>query len=399
MSKRSDIAAERRPGRRRGRPPRSRPSSPRPGRARRAPDAGRGRLIFALDATMSRQPTWDLACQLQAAMFDAAAARRRPRGAARLLPRPRRGAAPRAGSPTPPALKRLMTGIACHGGLTQIGRVLDHAVRAAAKAPVAALVFVGDAMEENVDALCHKAGELGLRNTRAFMFHEGGDPAAAGAFREIARLTGGAYLPFDARAAGELARPPRRGRRLCRRRPRRARGRRHRRRAAAPRRPRAMTAPLWAALLLARLRRRRDLVLPRLPPRQALAAVVLAAAAGLALLRLFALAVPLAALGIGLWRSAGATPAPGGRSEVESPAPADDASTTTSGAMDGEVTAGAFAGRPPLGALRRRSAGARRRIRGRRATRTAWRCSSPGSTASGDAPRARQPAPPPDPAR
>ena len=30
-----------------------------------------GRLILALDATMSRQPTWDMACALQAEMFDA----------------------------------------------------------------------------------------------------------------------------------------------------------------------------------------------------------------------------------------------------------------------------------------------------------------------------------------
>ena len=29
----------------------------------------RGRLIFALDATMSRQPLWDTACSLQADMF------------------------------------------------------------------------------------------------------------------------------------------------------------------------------------------------------------------------------------------------------------------------------------------------------------------------------------------
>src|ERR1700737_98192 len=34
----------------------------------------RGRLIFALDATMSRQPTWDQACRLQADMFREAAA-------------------------------------------------------------------------------------------------------------------------------------------------------------------------------------------------------------------------------------------------------------------------------------------------------------------------------------
>ena len=30
------------------------------------PAANGGRLIFALDATASRQPTWDTACQLQA---------------------------------------------------------------------------------------------------------------------------------------------------------------------------------------------------------------------------------------------------------------------------------------------------------------------------------------------
>ena len=35
--------------------------------------APRGRLIFALDATASRQPTWDRACQLQGDMFAAAA--------------------------------------------------------------------------------------------------------------------------------------------------------------------------------------------------------------------------------------------------------------------------------------------------------------------------------------
>jgi hypothetical protein len=166
-------------------------------------EAGRGRLIFALDATMSRQPTWDLACRLQAAMFDAAAKAGglevqlvyfRGHGEAQAS----RFVADAAG------LKRLMTGIACHGGLTQIGRVLEHAEKTAAKAPVAALVYVGDAMEENVDRLCQTAGALALRNTRAFMFHEGGDPAAARAFREIARLTGGAYLPFDARAAAEL---------------------------------------------------------------------------------------------------------------------------------------------------------------------------------------------------
>jgi hypothetical protein len=163
----------------------------------------RGRLVFALDATMSRQPTWDLACDLQASMFDAAASAggldvqlayfrgHREAQASRWVGDAR-------------ALKGLMTGITCHGGLTQIGRILDHAEKAAAKAPLAALAFVGDAMEEDIDALCHKAGRLAVRGTRAFMFLEGGNPAADQAFREIARLTKGAFLPFDARAADEL---------------------------------------------------------------------------------------------------------------------------------------------------------------------------------------------------
>src|SRR6476620_10237582 len=38
-----------------------------------AASANGGRLILALDATMSRQPTWDLACSLQGEMFDAVA--------------------------------------------------------------------------------------------------------------------------------------------------------------------------------------------------------------------------------------------------------------------------------------------------------------------------------------
>lgn len=166
-------------------------------------EAGAGRLIFSLDATMSRQPTWDAACSLQAEMFRATAAV----GGLSVQLAYFRGIDEARISrwvSDADALSRLMTGIACHGGLTQIGRVLDHAEREAHRRPVAALVHVGDAMEENVDALCAKAGALALRGTRAFMFLEGHDPAAKRAFAEIARLTGGVLLPFDRSAAGEL---------------------------------------------------------------------------------------------------------------------------------------------------------------------------------------------------
>jgi len=166
-------------------------------------DRSGGRLIFALDATMSRQQTWDAACALQGEMFDAAS---RAGGLSVQLVYFRGLDEARASRWVSDAksLRKLMSGIACHGGLTQIGRVLDHAITAASKQPVAAVVYVGDAMEEDVDALCAKAGILGLHNTKAFMFLEGRNPAAKRAFCEIARLTGGTMLPFDRGSAAEL---------------------------------------------------------------------------------------------------------------------------------------------------------------------------------------------------
>ncbi|MDQ3558652.1 MAG: VWA domain-containing protein [Pseudomonadota bacterium] len=169
-----------------------------------APAAGaRGRLIFALDATMSRQPTWDLACGLQAEMFDAAGAV----GGLQVQLVYFRGIGESRASAfvaNAAALGDLMVKIDCRGGHTQIGKVLAHVRREVGKRPVAALAYVGDAMEENPDQLCHLAGEIGLLGVRAFMFHEGRDKAAERTFREIARLTGGAYLPFDRSSAAEL---------------------------------------------------------------------------------------------------------------------------------------------------------------------------------------------------
>lgn len=163
----------------------------------------RGRLIFALDATMSRQPTWDLACELQAEMFDAAASV----GGLAVQLVYFRGVGESRASPfvaNARALRDLMTKIDCRGGQTQIRKVLGHVRRETEKRPVAALAYVGDAMEENPDQLCQLAGEIGMLGVRAFMFHEGNDPEAARTFREIARLTRGAYLPFNRASAAEL---------------------------------------------------------------------------------------------------------------------------------------------------------------------------------------------------
>jgi len=165
--------------------------------------SGRGRLIFAMDATMSRQPTWDLALGLQAEMFRAV---KEVGGLDVQLVYFRGFGETRASKwvGDPEALARLMTRVSCQGGYTQIRKVLAHARRESERENVNAVVYVGDCMEENIDELSQRAGELGLLGTPVFLFQEGRDPKAEQAFREIARLTRGAYCHFDAGSARQL---------------------------------------------------------------------------------------------------------------------------------------------------------------------------------------------------
>lgn len=164
---------------------------------------GRGRLIFALDATASRQPTWDQAMQIQAEMFEQTGALGgldvqlvfyRGFGECKAS----KWQAEAAG------LLRAMTGVTCLAGRTQIARMLRHALSQTRKKKVDALVFVGDAMEEELDELGHLAGELGLHGLPCFLFHEGRDPMARMAFEQIAKLSGGACCSFDPSAPQQL---------------------------------------------------------------------------------------------------------------------------------------------------------------------------------------------------
>ncbi len=165
--------------------------------------AGRGRLIFAMDATMSRQPTWDMALALQSEMFGAV----KSVGGLDVQLIYFRGSGECRASKwvsDPDALARLMTTVDCRGGYTQIGKVLSHVRKEAQRQKVNAVVYVGDCMEEKVDELCGRAGELALHGVPIFMFQEGYDVAAEQAFREIARLTKGAWCRFDTGAAAQL---------------------------------------------------------------------------------------------------------------------------------------------------------------------------------------------------
>jgi len=163
----------------------------------------RGRLIFAMDATASRQPSWDRACHIQSQMFVETA----QLGGLEIQLVFYRGYGEFHAAPwhhTGDALLAEMRQVFCVGGRTQIGKLLRHARNEAKKGKVDALVFVGDAFEEDVDKVCHVAGELGVLGVPCFVFHERGEPNAARAFRQIAHLTRGAYCRFDASSPQQL---------------------------------------------------------------------------------------------------------------------------------------------------------------------------------------------------
>jgi len=170
----------------------------------RVKDKGNGRIIFSLDATLSRQPTWDIACDLQAEMFKVV----QSSGNLEVQLNYYRGFGECRSSKwvrDSDGLRDFMGRIHCQGGRTQIGKVFVNARREQKRQAVDALIFIGDAMEEDVDILCAKAGELGLLGVPLFVFQEGHSKAVERAFREFARLTRGAYGRFDQSSAGELA--------------------------------------------------------------------------------------------------------------------------------------------------------------------------------------------------
>jgi hypothetical protein len=167
------------------------------------PAGRRGRLLFAVDATASREPTWDMACQIQSEMFTSTG----DLGGLEVQLAFYRGFGEMKVTSwldSSDELVRRMLKVRCLAGRTQIRKLLSHTLKETRQQKVDALVFVGDVVEEDIDELGHQAGELGLVGTPVFIFHEGGEPISRRAFEQIARLSGGAYCCFDAGSAQQL---------------------------------------------------------------------------------------------------------------------------------------------------------------------------------------------------
>lgn len=164
---------------------------------------GRGRLVFALDATASRQATWNRAMALQTDMFT----HTRGIGALDVQLVYYRGFDECRASKwliNADQMVTLMRKVSCQAGRTQIHRILKHAIAECRQSSVQALVFVGDCVEEDVDALGSLAGQARLLGLPIFIFQEGFDTNASYAFSQIAQLSGGAHCRFDQSSAKQL---------------------------------------------------------------------------------------------------------------------------------------------------------------------------------------------------
>ncbi len=164
---------------------------------------GTSRFLFAMDSTATREPSWDHACPLPGQMFTATS----DLGELHVQLCHYGGFSHfRAGRWCASAAELLdeMTHVRCLGGHTQIGRVLRHAQQEHGQNPLKAIIFVGDAVEENPDDLCHLAGQLGVLGIPLFMFQEGVNPSVQSIFKQMAQLSNGAFAPFNLASASQL---------------------------------------------------------------------------------------------------------------------------------------------------------------------------------------------------
>jgi hypothetical protein len=166
-----------------------------------------GRLIFALDATASREATWDQASQLQAEMF--LAVQNLDAGQHQLAVqlcyfKGYAGFYRTDWFRDPAPLLKVMGKMRCEAGITKIERVLSHIQTETRQNKVQAAIYIGDCMEENPQRLIQKAGELRLLGVPLFIFQEGNEPAARACFQRMAEVSGGAYASFDHHSADQL---------------------------------------------------------------------------------------------------------------------------------------------------------------------------------------------------
>jgi hypothetical protein len=161
----------------------------------------RPRLVFAVDATASREPAWEAARQVTDALvkalpgeLDVALA---VHGGSRVHTFT-------AFTDDANTLRDRAAGVTCEAGLTRLLPILSASLKQPAMRVV---IYIGDVFEESVTQGRRIADALGAQGTKLIVLHDTADPAArryAEVFWDLAKRTGGCVLPFEASASGRL---------------------------------------------------------------------------------------------------------------------------------------------------------------------------------------------------
>ena len=158
----------------------------------------RPRLLFAMDATASREASWNVAKEITGAMFEAVP------GALDIALAYHGGGQLREVTPFSSNAKVFLDQVhivRCTEGVTALNQVLEKATQLSG---LKALIYIGDCFEEDLSLAMEFAKQLKLRGVRCFMFHDTSSSGqgydvqtAATVFASIAQISGGALLPFD----------------------------------------------------------------------------------------------------------------------------------------------------------------------------------------------------------
>ena len=165
------------------------------------PPPKRPRLVFAFDATASREPAWATARQVTDALvralpgeLDVALA---VHGGSRLHTFTDF-------SPDARTLRDRAAGISCVPGFTRMLPILSGSLK---RAGVRVVVYIGDVFEESLGQGRKIADAMAARGIKLIVLHDTSDHSArnhAEIFNDLARRTGGCVLPFDAGAPDKL---------------------------------------------------------------------------------------------------------------------------------------------------------------------------------------------------
>jgi hypothetical protein len=163
--------------------------------------AARPRLVFAVDATASREPAWEAARQVTDALVKALP------GALDVALAVHGGSRVHTFTgftADAAALRDRAAGVTCQAGLTRLLPILSASLK---QSSVRVIVYIGDVFEESLTHGRRLADSLGAQGTKLIVLHDTADASArrdAEVFWDLAKRTGGCVLPFDAGAPGRL---------------------------------------------------------------------------------------------------------------------------------------------------------------------------------------------------